>query len=158
GATRRVARIAEFDESRRELIKLLSQDTYSRLLLPGTETVDICHEQLITQWPWLHACITESAIDVRRLGRLIDRASQWNESEDKNKNQFVATGAELDIFNDLATRHFGWLSPMEIDYVKTSKNIQQSAERWSAWLFRAAVAASFLFAAAALIAGILYKS
>src|SRR5262249_24011044 len=47
GATRRVARTDEFDGTRRELVKRLSEERCSRLLLLGTETVEICHEQLI---------------------------------------------------------------------------------------------------------------
>jgi hypothetical protein len=82
GATRRVAKSAEFDDTRSALIKLLSD---SRLLLLVAETVDICHEQLITQWPWLQTRITESAADVRRLSRLIDKANQWSQVKDKNK-------------------------------------------------------------------------
>ena len=61
GATRRVARIDEFDDSRRDLIKVLSEERCSRLLLLGAETVDICHERLITQWPWLQSRITPPA-------------------------------------------------------------------------------------------------
>ena len=74
GATRRIARNEEFDQSRGALIKLLSEEEYSRLLLLSSGTVDICHEQLITQWPWLHTRINGNALDVRRLGGLIDKA------------------------------------------------------------------------------------
>jgi hypothetical protein len=62
GATRRVAGFHEFDGPRADLVRMLSEERCSRLLLLGTETVDICHEQLITQWPWLQSRITENAV------------------------------------------------------------------------------------------------
>jgi energy-coupling factor transporter ATP-binding protein EcfA2 len=148
GATRRVARIDEFDGSRRALIKLLSEEGCSRLLLLGTETVDICHEQLITQWPWLQSRITESAVDARRLVRLIEKVSEWNRKEGKDKDQYLATGAELEVFGNLARRHGDWLSTSETEYVTASKDARQRAERRRTWQFRGVVATSVLFAVA----------
>jgi hypothetical protein len=158
GATRRVARIDEFDGSRRDLIKLLSEERCSRLLLLGAETVDICHEQLITQWPWLQSRISESAINARRLVRLIEKVSEWNGREGKDKDQYLATGAELEVFDNLARQHGDWLSPSETEYVTASKDARQREERRRTWLFRGVVAASVLFAVAAAIATSFYQS
>jgi hypothetical protein len=74
---------------------MLSEERYSRLLLLGTDTVEICHEQLITQWPWLQSRVTSDALDIRRLGRLIDKVSEWHSAEQKDKDQYLASGAEL---------------------------------------------------------------
>jgi hypothetical protein len=158
GATRRVARADEFDGSRRDLIKLLSEERCSRLLLLGTETVDICHEQLITQWPWLQSHITESATYVRRLSRLIEKVSEWNRREGKDKYRYLATGAELEVFDNLARGHGDWLSPSETEYVTASKDARQREERRRTWLFNGVVAASFLFAVTAAVAIFFYQS
>jgi tetratricopeptide (TPR) repeat protein len=156
GATRRVARIDEFDDSRRDLIKVLSEERSSRLLLLSAETVDICHEQLITQWPWLQSHIAESAVDVRRLSRLIEKVRDWHQTEAKDKDQYLATGAELEIFDNLEGRHRDWLSPPETQYVAASKNARQREERHRNWLFRGLAAASILFAVATVIATLLF--
>jgi hypothetical protein len=52
GATRRDARRSEFDPARFRLAEKLTTEHYGRLLLAGGDTFEICHEQLITQWPW----------------------------------------------------------------------------------------------------------
>ena len=158
GATRRIARIDEFDPARRDLVKMLSEERCSRLLLLGAETVEVCHEQLITQWPWLQSRISESAINARRLNRLMDKVSEWNQEGGNDKNQYLATGAELEVFDNLARRHGDWLSPTETKYVAASKEARQREERRRAWLFRGTLAASFLFAVAAAIAIFFYLS
>ncbi|MEO8667000.1 MAG: toll/interleukin-1 receptor domain-containing protein, partial [Bauldia sp.] len=64
GATRRTASIEEYDATRQALIRKLATDGYGRLLLTSDRTVEICHEQLLTQWPWWQGCITRSAREV----------------------------------------------------------------------------------------------
>jgi WD40 repeat protein len=154
GATRRVARIDEFDDSPRDLIQMLSEERCSRLLLLGAETVDICHEQLITQWPWLQSRITKDAASVRLLGRLIERVREWSQAEDKTKDEYLATGAELESFDNLEKQQKGWLSPIETKYVAASKTAQERTlkrtarlQRIVAWAF-AAVGAVILIAGA----------
>src|SRR5262249_44854423 len=113
GATRRVARIDEFYGSRRGLIKMLSGERCSPLLLLGTETVDICHEQLITQWPWLQSRISESAVNARRLSRLIADAARWEAAPADDKARYHATGADLELYQQLVGRRDAWLSQVE---------------------------------------------
>src|SRR5262249_53645855 len=115
--------------------------------------------------PWLQSRITESAVDARRLGRLIEKVSEWNRSEGKDKNQYLATGADLEVFDNLARQHGDWLSPSETEYVTASTDARQRdeaarqrEERRRIWLFRGVAAASFLFAVAAIIAGFFYQS
>jgi WD40 repeat protein len=155
GATRRIASFHEFDSRRGNLVKMLSEEGCSRLLLLGADTVEICHEQLITQWPWLQSRVTESASEVRRLGRLIDKVSEWKRAEHKHGGRYLATGAELELFDFLANQHGDWLSRSETEYVIASKTARRSEEQRRVWLFRGFAAASILFAFAAVIAVIL---
>ena len=53
-------------------------EDYGRLLLAGERTVEIAHEALITQWPWLQNTLNEAAADMRVLDRLMDKARRWN--------------------------------------------------------------------------------
>jgi hypothetical protein len=122
GATRRIARIDEFDGPHAHLVRMLSEERCSRLLLLNSDTVEICHEQLITQWPWLQSRVTSRALDVRRLGRLIEKVSEWHDAERKDKDQYLATGAELGVFTNLGRRNQRWLSHTETEYILASKN------------------------------------
>jgi hypothetical protein len=66
GATRRIAGPEEFDGARRGLAEKLTTEQCGRLLLAGADSIEICHEQLIIQWPWWQNCITAAATDMRR--------------------------------------------------------------------------------------------
>ncbi len=122
GATRRTASFEEFDAPRQALIRKLAADDYGRLLLTSDATVEICHEQLLTQWPWWQGRITRSAREVRRLGRMMEDARNWAESADSDKPKFLAAGADLDAFSDLYRTHPDWLSPDETAYVRISRD------------------------------------
>jgi hypothetical protein len=91
GATRRPAQRDEFDPTRSALAKKLTTDQYGRLLLAGADTIEICHEQLITQWPWWQNCLSAAATDVRRLVRLMQRVAEWSSGGKVRQN--LATGA-----------------------------------------------------------------
>jgi hypothetical protein len=66
--------------------------------------------------------------------------------------------ADLERFGELEQKHKDWLSPTELAYVTASKDTRQREELRRIWLFRAAMAASALFAVAAVIAGLFYLS
>jgi hypothetical protein len=125
GATRRSARFDEFNSvrgtnsERRALTEKLTKEHYGRLLLAGSDTVEICHEQLITQWPWWQNCLTAAAPDVRRLARLIQRAAEW--SSGGRAKRHLATGAELDLFEQIAERRKSWLSETEVAFLGAAK-------------------------------------
>jgi tetratricopeptide (TPR) repeat protein len=119
GATRRAAGRDEFDSARRALAEKLTTDQYARLLLAGSDTIEICHEQLITQWPWWQNCLSTAASDVRRLARLIQRASEW--SSGGRAKRHLATGAELDFFKQIAEQRLSWLSNTEVAFVNAAK-------------------------------------
>jgi hypothetical protein len=84
GATRRVASRAEFDGAKRALAEKLTTEQCGRLLIAGANSIEICHEQLITQWPWWQNCITAAATDMRRLARLTSKSVEWSAGAEQN--------------------------------------------------------------------------
>jgi tetratricopeptide (TPR) repeat protein len=119
GATRRSARFDEFDSARGALAEKLTKEHHGRLLLAGSHTIEICHEQLITQWPWWQNCLSAAAPDVRRLARLIQKAAEW--SDGGRAKRHLATGAELDFFKQIAKQRPSWLSATEVAFVSAAK-------------------------------------
>jgi hypothetical protein len=118
GATRRVASREEFDGTKRALAEKLTTQQCGRLLLAAADSIEICHEQLITQWPWWQNCITAAATDMRRLARLISKSVEWSAAA--RAKRYLATGAELALFGDLARRRPAWLAKSEADFVNRS--------------------------------------
>jgi tetratricopeptide (TPR) repeat protein len=125
GATRRTADLADFDGPRRTLAAKLATEDYGRLLLAGEKTVEIAHEALITQWPWLQNTLNEAAADMRVLDRLIDRARRWN-TVGARSLEHLATGAERTEFSALAQRRSDWLSAAERDFVAASDETERA--------------------------------
>ena len=185
GATRRIARRGEFSDARWSMLQALAKESGNRLVLisgpEGDERVEIAHEALVTQWPRFQRWLQAAADDKRALDELIERAARWATPEassattveqealidkanapvnvdSKGRDQYLATGADLERFDKLEQRHKEWLSSTEVAYVTASKDAQQREERWRIWLFRGVVAASVLFAAAAGIAWLFYLS
>ena len=74
--------------------------------------MEIAHEALITQWPWLQNTINEAAADMRVLDRLMDKARRWNITGSRDA-EHLATGAERTEFAALAERRSDWLSTAE---------------------------------------------
>jgi tetratricopeptide (TPR) repeat protein len=129
GATRRAARRDEFDPARRALADKLTTEQYGRLLLAGADTIEICHEQLITQWPWWQNGLSAAAADMRALARLMQRAVEW--SSGGRARHYLASGAELGLFTQIAERRLSWLSKTEVAFVSAAKwwaRIRRSAE------------------------------
>ena len=168
GATRRIARRGEFSTARWSMLQALAEESGNRLVLisglEGDERVEIAHEALVTQWPRFQRWLQAAAGDKRALDELTERAGRWATAEgspattveqealvakankpvviSKSRDQYLATGADLERFDKLERRHKDWLSPTEVAYVTASKDAQQREERRRIWLFRAAVAAS----------------
>src|SRR5262249_25701266 len=100
GVLRRVAGKDEFDAARRALADKLASDEYGRLLLVGegpqveNANIEVCHEALITQWPWLQNTLNAAAADLRALERLMDRAARWRGAPQDEREDHLATGAE----------------------------------------------------------------
>jgi WD40 repeat protein len=172
GATRRVARRREFNEARWGMLQALATERGNRLVqISGSEAderAEIFHEALVTQWPRFQRWLQAAAGDKRTLDRLIERAETWVAAEaistrprdpkSSGRDQYLATGAELQLFADLVKQHRDWLSPSETEYVDASTAARQREETRRNWLFRAVAAASILFATATVIALLFYYS
>ena len=102
GATRLGASLDDFDPPRRALLQKLGEDEYGRLVSVGATHVELAHEALITQWPWLQDILKTNSADVRRLARLMERAKEWSAAPGENRAGYLASGAERDLFDDLA--------------------------------------------------------
>ncbi len=126
GVLRRAADVGEFDSARLALAQKLASDEYGRLLLvgegpsTGATKIEVCHEQLITQWPWLQNTLNAAAADLRALERLVDSAGRWSGAEESERGEYLATGAERELFGELRERRDGWLSSAEREFVKAS--------------------------------------
>jgi WD40 repeat protein len=128
GATRRAADLADFDGSRRTLAHRLATEDCGRLLLAGERTVEIAHEALITQWPWLQNMLNEAAVDMRVLDRLMDKARRWSRTGGRSA-EHLATGAERTEFAALAEHRPDWLSTAEREFVAVSEEAHAADER-----------------------------
>jgi WD40 repeat protein len=126
GATRRVANVADFDEPRRILMTRLAAEECGRLLLAGEKTIEIAHEALITQWPWLWNTLYEVAGDIRILDLLMEKARRWN-TTGRRGTEHLATGAEREEFKALSERRPVWLLRTEREFVGASNAAEDAA-------------------------------
>ena len=125
GATRLGASLDGFDPTRRALLQKLGEDEYGRLVSVGATHAELAHEALITQWPWLQGILKTNAADARRLARLMERAKEWSAAPDERKASYLATGAERELFGDLAKRREDWFSKADRDFVAASERAFQ---------------------------------
>jgi WD40 repeat protein len=144
GATRRVAELADFDPSHRALAGKLATEACGRLLLTGETSVEVAHEALIAQWPWLQNTLQEAAADMRVLDGLMDKSRRWATTGSR-MTEHLAAGAELGEFAALGERRPDWLSGAERDFVAASSR----AHRRTTLSRYAAIAALVVFATAA---------
>ena len=126
GVLRRLASKEEFDDARYALAQKLASDDYGRLLLVGegqraeSVKIEVCHEALITQWPWLQNTLNAAAADLRALERLMDRAGRWRNAPEAERDKYLATGAERELFAEFRERRDPWLSAAERKFVAES--------------------------------------
>src|SRR5262249_18360612 len=128
GARGRRCELADFEGPRRMLADKLATEDCGRLLLAGERTVEIAHEALITQWPWLQNMLNEAAADIRVLDRLMDKARRWSMSGSRSA-EHLATGAERTEFAALAEHRSDWLSMAEHEFVAASEEAHAADER-----------------------------
>jgi transposase-like protein len=128
GATRRTADLADFDGPRRSLAARLATEDCGRLLLAGEKSVEVAHEALITQWPWLQNVLNDAAGDMRVLDRLMDKAHRWNTTGMRSA-EYLATGAERVEFAALVVRRQDWPTSTEREFVAESDRKQQLADK-----------------------------
>jgi hypothetical protein len=126
GATRIGASLDDFDPPRRALLQKLGEDEYGRLVSVSATHAELAHEALITQWPWLQGMLNANSGDVRRLERLIERTNEWSEAAAEKKAGYLATGAERELFCELAERRGDWFSQREKSFVTTSEKAFQN--------------------------------
>src|SRR6266567_3080347 len=128
GATRRAADLADFEGPGRALIAKLATEECGRLLFAGEKSVEVAHEALITQWPWLQNTLNEASGDMRVLDRLMDKARRWNTIGSRGA-EHLATGAERQEFTALIKRHQDWLSGVEGEFVASSDRAYAADEQ-----------------------------
>jgi WD40 repeat protein len=154
GATRRAAALDEFDEPRRDLLQRLGSAEYGSLVAVGQTTAEIAHEALITQWPWLAERLNSGANDIRRLDRLTMKASGWAAAPPVEKTEYLAYGAERQLFSELAAHRPDWLSATEKNFVAASQKAHQDELDTARTIARRnfiAAAVAVVFAVAAVI-------
>lgn len=149
GGTRRPAAFAELEELARAVARKLAMPECRRLLVlrehytgendEDTITVELAHEQLITQWPdyrfWLRGTATtrhnadpERAVDKRTFDRLMDAAANWSERGCSDED--LARGGELADFQWMCrtAARYAWLSPLEREFMDRSSVAGRAAE------------------------------
>jgi hypothetical protein len=124
GATLRVADLGDFDPPRRTLTRKLATEDCGRLLLAGETSVEVAHEALITQWPWLQNTLQRAAADMRALDRLMDKTRRWTTTGSR-KAEHLAAAAEGEEFAALAGRRPDWLSGAEREFVAASNRARR---------------------------------
>jgi TPR repeat protein len=142
GVTRRVARLAEFNETTQTLARVLADEKQWRLLVVQEETVEIAHEQLATQWQryqrWIvnlpddpeHKTAQDPrGDDLRMLQALAAAAARWERVEAEKRAQALAVGTDLELYTALAGRRIAWLSETEHRFVTASKEAEDTEER-----------------------------
>ncbi|KFG69399.1 TIR domain-containing protein [Microvirga sp. BSC39] len=160
GASRRLARRREFDDRRWTMVQTLAREEGNRLVLisgaEGDERAEIAHEALVTQLPRFQRWLQAAAANKRTLDALIDRTASWVSAHDeKAKKDRLATGADRELFSQLATGHPDWLSADEKVFVRSSekqhKDLVEADQRRTYRTRVAAVAFATLFVIASLI-------
>jgi WD40 repeat protein len=120
GITRRIARRAEFSDAGWEVIRTLASQEGNRLVLvsgeQGSETADaqrsetaeIAHEALLTQWDRLNTWLNAAPDDKRALDRLAERVASW-EGHAPTRDQADGRGTALlqRLFGIQATQERG---------------------------------------------------
>ena len=130
GATRRPASLDEFDPARKAVLQQLGSGESGWLVTVSEKTAELSHEALITQWPWLQDMLKAKAADVRALARLMERTKEWSAATADEKDGYLATGAERELYEELQER-LSWLSASDRDFIAAANAAYQSErERW----------------------------
>jgi formylglycine-generating enzyme required for sulfatase activity len=149
GATRRVARLDEFNESTRALADHLAQDKQSRLLTIHENTVEIAHEQLASQWlhyqRWISNIPALRGVpadprgdDLRLLQSLIADAARWQAAPSAEKADYLATGIDLGLYAQLCARRASWISRGERVFIDASSAVERE-RKTKTWRVQAAM-------------------
>jgi WD40 repeat protein len=148
GATRRTAHRDEFYEAKQKLITFLSGEEGGRLFVTNDNTVEIAHEALFTQWPWLQDELQRASRDVRVLDRLMEKAARWAAADTGQQGKHLASGTDREEFSTLRNDRANWLSVPEIDFVESSDAaFQKEGKRRKALVLSLSIATTVSVAA-----------
>jgi AAA ATPase domain len=132
GTTRRIVHAEEFAADVWTLAQHLGSKDGKRLLVlggdQGSNTAELAHEQLVTQWPqyqlWLQGSETDPrAADKRTLDQLMEQTGRWQKRG--QKWQDLATGSAVAEYRALARHRARWLAPTETRFVTRSQRRAQ---------------------------------
>lgn len=115
GTTRRVAARHEFDDETWRLVQKFGAADFRRLMAisgaSGVETVELCHEALVTQWPRYQSWLQAAAHDKRRHDRLIEATRRWLAAD--RVEDCLLSGRDLDDGLAVGKVRPHWVCPTE---------------------------------------------
>ena len=159
GVTRRTARFSELGEARSELAKKLTTQECARLLVSvGDDSVEISHEALVTQWPWLQNQIgnPEAANSIRRMSNLTEAAEAWQAASQDDKRNSLANPADHAQYTRLRQKHTDWLTDSETLFVNASAKAIEWVEFQRKALLYGSMVLTAVFAVLAVISVVSY--
>ena len=146
GVTRRIAPLDEFAGEKHKLVEDLARDDHGRLLLVGSDTAEIAHEALITQWGWLQNQINQHAAPIRQLARVMEDADNWAKAPEDEKTKYLANLGDVIQFRALRRDYPDWLTGRECDFLdRSDAAIRREHKRQRNFLIAAVAASVVLF-------------
>jgi WD40 repeat protein len=124
------------DPTRAEAIKRLVRtlaDRDARLVTTeGTDltdgTVEVAHEALIRGWTQLRQWVDAERAGLRTQRRLTEQAQEW-EAADKNKEDYLYSGARLAVAREWMETHGGELSRIEAAFLAVSEEAERQRKQ-----------------------------
>jgi len=111
GAIRRQARLDDLDPGRRALAQKLAAPEQHRLLMTTESAVEVSHEALFAQWPWLQTLLKSHSEEIRTLGRLGEQTALWEAS--RHAFSALPNAADRASYQALAKARPDWLARPE---------------------------------------------
>lgn len=118
GVTRRGALLDQLGPERGALARKLATEEAGRLLMITGDKVEVAHEALVAQWPWLQEQIQAHAGDIRTSAALNERTSAWQLAG----NRGLPNPAELTRFMAMQASHPNWLFAEEHVLIRKARS------------------------------------
>jgi WD40 repeat protein len=174
---RQPARLSEIPSGCHQIIQTL---TDARLLITraaepseratdgGNRIIEVAHEALFKAWPTLDQLLTEEQAFLLDIERIRSAYEVWRQAPEQQKNAALLQGLLLSRARDWLMKYPKRFVSREIEPLRAfiaasadaadaarQRDEQQAAKtrQMERWLFRGAIAAAFIFAAAAVFAG-----
>ena len=174
---RQPARLSEIPSGGHQIIQTL---TDARLLITraaepseratdgGNRIIEVAHEALFKAWPTLDKLLTEEQAFLLDIERIRSAYEIWRQAPEQQKNAALLQGLQLSRARDWLMKYPKRFVSREIEPLRAfiaasadaadaarQRDEQQAAKtrQMELWLFRGAIAAAFIFAAAAAFAG-----